>query len=593
MKRRVERGPEQRRRPDSAGSVGLIARRASPAAAAPATGEQGAFARDRDAVRVHGDSVPVGGIPARVRSPAPAAAPLSGPPRRGIRSGVSDPSVHQNGNPTPSEPAASVSEMARRAVASARAAQERWRLLPLSDRADALEQAAKAMLRRRAEIIALVHDEIGKVEAEGIFNEALGPLDTVKGWIKVVTRATARQAVRLNPLSFPGKTAYVDLIPRGVVGVIAPWNYPVAGLYRATLPALLTGNAVVIKPSEYSPRSSAWFAERLGDALPEGLVQVLQGDGRAGAALIDAGVDALVFTGSPQAGKRVRLQCAERGVPSSIEMGGKDAAIVLADCDLPRTVAGVTHWALSNAGQACGAIEIAYVDEHIADAFVAALRAAWLKLRVGTDVAPLANRRQYDVVASHVDDARGKGATVLCGGAAADLPLGYLPTLLDRCDERMKVVTDETFGPVLAVVRVTGAAEAIRRVNGSRYGLGASIWTQDIARGERLGERLEVGVVNINNHALSGAIPALPWSGTRETGFGVAGSAHALATFVRPRATLVDRASAPEPFWMPFDGALVELGSVLADAQLMHLQRAWKLPLLLRARLRAVRAFFR
>ncbi len=486
-----------------------------------------------------------------------------------------------------------LADQARAAVDEARSAQERWRLQPLRERADTLRVAAKDMLRRRAEIIELVHAEIGKVAAEGIFNEALGPLDTVSSWIKIVAKATARETVRLNPVSFPGKTAHVDLVPRGVVGVIAPWNYPVAGLYRATLPALLTGNAVVLKPSEYSPRSSAWFAERLAAALPEGLVQVLQGDGEAGAALVDSRIDALVFTGSPQTGRRVRIQCAERGIPSSIEMGGKDAAIVLADCDLPRTVAGITHWALSNAGQACGAIEIAYVDEQIADAFVAAMKHAWTRLRVGHDVAPLANRRQYDVVVAQVKDAREKGAVVVCGGAPADPPLGYLPTVLDRCDARMQVVSDETFGPVLAVVRVPGAAEAVRRVNEGRYGLGASIWSQDVARAERLGERLEVGVVNVNNHAFSGAIPSLPWSGTRETGFGIANSAHALPTFVRPRATLVDRASAPELFWMPFDEALVELGSLLADAQLMHLERAWKLPLLIRKRLKTVRAFFR
>lgn len=485
---------------------------------------------------------------------------------------------------------------ARALVEMARAAQERWRLEPLQARVAALTAAAKTMLRRRDEVIALAHDEIGKVTAEGIFNETLGPLDAVSAWAGVVERATARQRVRLNPINFPGKSAYVDMVPRGVVGVIAPWNYPVAGLYRSTLPALLTGNGVVVKPSEHSPRTSAWLVERLAEALPDGLVQLLQGDGRAGAALVDAGIDALVFTGSPQTGKRVRVQCAEHGIPASIEMGGKDAAIVLADCDLPRSVAGITHWALSNAGQACGAIEVAYVDERIADAFVAALRDAWTRLRVGRDVAALANRRQYDVVVDHVEDARARGAVVVCGGAPADVALGYLPTILDKCDERMKAVRDETFGPVLAVVRVPGAAEAVRRVNEGRYGLGASIWTRDVARAERLAERLDVGVVDVNNHAFTGAVPSLPWSGTRETGTGVANSAHALPTFVRPRAVTVDRASAPELFWMPYDDALVELGNLLADAQLLEaakLVRAWKIPLLIRERLKTLRDFYR
>jgi acyl-CoA reductase-like NAD-dependent aldehyde dehydrogenase len=412
----------------------------------------------------------------------------------------------------------------------------------------------------------------------------------------VVERGTARRVVRLNPISFPRKAAWIDFVPRGVVGVIAPWNYPVAGLYRSVFPALLTGNGVVLKPSEYTPRTSAWLIERLAAELPDGLARVVQGDGAAGAALVAAGIDACVFTGSPRTGRLVRVQCAERGIPSSIEMGGKDAAIVLADCDLPRTVAGITHWALSNAGQACGAIEIAYVDERIADAFVAALKSAWTRLRVGVrgaDVAPLANQRQFDVVVSHVEDARARGAVVVCGGAPTGQGLGYAPTVLDRCDERMKVVRDETFGPVLAVVRVAGAAEAVRLVNAARYGLGASIWSRDVARAERLAERLDVGVVNVNNHSFTGAIPSLPWSGTRETGYGVANGPESLATFARPRVVVVDRSTSPELFWMPFDEGLLELGDTLADAQLLRLERAWRLPALMRRRIRKVRDFFR
>ncbi len=497
-----------------------------------------------------------------------------------------------NGHTHTVETASPVAERAAEVVARARAAQERWRLVPLHDRVEALTRAAKQMLRRRAEVVTLARDEIGKVEAESIFVEALGPLDNVKGWARVVEKATSREQVRLNPISFPGKRAHVDMVARGVVGVIAPWNFPVAGLYRPIFPALLTGNAVVVKPSEFSPRTSAWLVDQLAESLPDGVIQVLQGDGKAGSALIDAGIDACVFTGSPESGKQVRLRCAERGIPASLEMGGKDAAIVLADCHLPRTVAGITHWALSNAGQSCGAIEIAYVDERIADRFVEALRKTWSRLRVGKDVAPLANRRQYDVVVSQVEEAKSRGAVVVCGGGPADTPLGYLPTVLDRCDARMKVVRDETFGPVLAIVRVPGAAEAVRQVNASRYGLGASLWTTDLARAERLAERLDVGVVVVNNHSFTGAIPSLPWSGTRETGYGIGNSAHALATFVRPRAVVVDTASAPEMFWMPYDDALVDLGNILADAQLTRLERAWRLPFLIRRRLRTVRDFF-
>jgi acyl-CoA reductase-like NAD-dependent aldehyde dehydrogenase len=502
------------------------------------------------------------------------------------------------GGPSPgpgandSKPAAPLAADLERAVARCRAAQEHWRLRPLDSRIAALERAARTMLRRRAEVIELANREMGKVEVEGLFNEALGPLDNVGGWARVVRLATSRRRVSLNPLSFPKKSAYVDAVPRGVIGVIAPWNYPVAGLYRSVLPAVMTGNGVVLKPSEYTPLTSAWLIERLAEELPEGLVQVVQGDGQVGAALVDAGIDACVFTGSPRVGRIVRVRCAERGIPASIEMGGKDAAIVLGDCDLQRTVAGITSWALGNVGQACGAIEIAYVERSIANEFVDRMRRAWTKLTPAS-VGPLGNQRQLDVVKAHVEDARAKGATVVCGGTPAGDGLWYAPTLLDGCDERMSVVQDETFGPVLAIVRIEGATEAVRRINRSRYGLGASIWTRDLARGQRLGERLEVGVVNVNNHAFTGAIPALPWSGTRETGFGIANGPDSLGTFVRPRVTTVDASEGPELYWMPYDAALRGLGETLADLQIGRIGGVWKLPLYIRQRTRTIRDFFR
>ncbi len=497
----------------------------------------------------------------------------------------------------PSRTTTSADEV-RRKVALARAAQGHWQQRPLDERIAVLRRAAKEMLRRRGEVIALAREEIGKVDVEGLFLEALGPLDAVGGWANVVRRATGRRKVRLNPLSFPNKQAQVDYLPRGVIGVIAPWNFPIAGLYRSTFPSLMTGNGLILKPSEYTPRTSAWLIERLAAELPDGLVDVVQGDGAVGSLLIDAGIDACVFTGSPRAGHLVKVQCAERGIPSSVEMGGKDPAIVLADCDLPRTVAAITHWTLSNGGQACAAVEVAYVDEQIADAFVARLAAAWAKLPVTgrlASVAPLANRRQLEIVASQVEDARAKGATVVCGGSRlADSPsgLGYAPTVLDRCNDGMQVVTDETFGPVLAIVRVQGAGDAIRYANASRYGLSASIWTSDVARARRLAERLDFGVVTINNHTFTAAVPSLPWSGTRATGFGVANGPESLATFVRPKATIVDQSSGPEPFWMPYDRTLFELFDILADVQIGKVTGAWRLPFAMRRRLSTIREFF-
>ncbi len=484
----------------------------------------------------------------------------------------------------------------RRAVEAARVAQPEWAGRTLEARAAALTRAAKAMLRDRDRVVALAKEEMGKHEVEGLFTEGLGHLDAVTSWKKIVERH-AREAVRLNPINFPKKRARIDLVPRGVIGVIAPWNFPVAGLYRSVIPALLLGNAVLLKPSEYTPRTSAWFVEHLARELPFGVAQVIQGDGTVGAALVDAGIDACVFTGSVRAGKAVRVRCAELGIPSSVEMGGKDAAIVLADCDLWRTTAAITHWALSNSGQACGAIEIVYVEDRIADELVARLESAWRRLRTGpgepdVEVSPMANARQLEIVESQVRDAVAKGARVVCGGKRTGAGFGYEPTLLDGCTDAMDVVREETFGPVLAVVRIHGADEAVRRINAGKYGLGASIWTRDVARAERLAERLEVGIVDVNNHAFTGAVPALPWTGTRATGFGVANSGWSLTTFARPRAFVVDEATAPEIFWMPFDSDLGKLGEALADAQIGRVLGAWKIPLLLRKRMKRVREFF-
>jgi len=480
------------------------------------------------------------------------------------------------------------------AVVRARIAHEEWRAKPFDDRVRVLRRLARGMLERRAELLALLHDEIGKNEVEGLFSEAIGPLDALEAWVRIV-RGARRTRVRLNPLGFPWKKAWHELVPRGVVGILAAWNYPFGGLFRSLWPALLTGNGVVLKPSEYSPLSGAWFAEQLAAGLPPGLVGVVQGDGTVGRALVEAGIDACAFTGSPATGEQVRMQCARLGIPCSAEMGGKDAAIVLADCDLERTAAGLTNWALHNAGQSCGALEIVYAERSIADALVRRLAETWTRLRAcpgdagDSDVGPLANRRQLAVVEQHVQDAVERGATVVCGGSRTGRGLYYRPTLLDHCTPDMRVVRDETFGPVLAIVRVDSGEEAVAHVNRARYGLGASIWTAHTTRARRLAQQLDVGVVNVNNHSITGALPAMPWSGTRATGYGVANSAWALLTFARPRAVFEDRATDPEPFWMPFDRQLARLGHLLAEVQAGRLRGAWRLPALLRRRVLVLR----
>ncbi|HEB53058.1 MAG TPA: aldehyde dehydrogenase family protein [bacterium] len=464
-------------------------------------------------------------------------------------------------------------------VTRARAAQPAWQGIGFAARARLVKRAAAAMLADHEAILRLIREESGKHAIEALMSEALGPLDFVNGWIKVARPELRRRRLAI-PLPFRllmGKRAELERVPRGVVGVISPWNYPLGVFFKPVFPALLSGNAVVVKPSEHTPRCGAWFVEHLQRVLPVDVVQVAQGDGAVGRELTEH-VDALVFTGSVATGRKVAKRCGERLIPVSVELGGNDAAIVCADADLVRTAAGVTNWALHNSGQNCGAIERVYVVDAIADRFVAMLRSAFARLRVGpgadldVDVSPMNNAAQLAIVEAHVADAVEKGAEVLVGGSREGLgELAYPPTLLDRCRHGMRVVDEETFGPVLAVVRVRDEQEAVRLANESRYGLNASIWTRDVARGRALAERIDVGTVSLNNHALTGAMPVCPWSGTKDSGSGVANSALALQVFTRPKTLLIDTSSKPDPFWFPFDRDLWRIGKDTVDLLLRPL----------------------
>ncbi|HEY6369354.1 MAG TPA: aldehyde dehydrogenase family protein [Candidatus Sulfotelmatobacter sp.] len=443
-------------------------------------------------------------------------------------------------------------------VARAHAAQAAWAELGLRQRIDVLREFQGKLYAKKSEIAAAITREVGKPLVEALVTEVLVVLDAARFLIDNAWGLLRDQPVPHGNLVTKLKSGWLVREPHGVIGIISPWNYPFSIPATETLAALVAGNAVVLKPSELSPLVGLELASLLHAAgVPEDVFQVVVGEGPAGAALLRSAIDKLVFTGRVATGKRIAAAAAERLLPVVLELGGKDPMLVLDDADLDVASSAAVWGAFVNAGQACLSVERCYVHRSLYESFAKACAEKTRRLRVGngmdshTDVGPMIQERQVRIVESHVEDAKALGARVLAGGTR--LPeLGvnfYAPTVLAGVTQDMRIMREETFGPVLPVMACADDDEAVRLANDSEYGLAASVWTRDRKRGDRLARRIHAGTVMVNDVISCFGISEAPHGGVKASGVGRTHGRFGLDEMVRVKYLDMDRVPGMKKVW--------------------------------------------
>jgi succinate-semialdehyde dehydrogenase/glutarate-semialdehyde dehydrogenase len=415
------------------------------------------------------------------------------------------------------------------AVARARGAQDAWGRASIRDRLRVLRAFQKRLHACKREVSELITREAGKPVVEALLTEVVIALDAARFCIENAPKLLRPERVPHGNPAMKAKSGRLLRQPWGVVGIISPWNYPFSVPASEALAALAAGNAVVLKPSEFTPLCALELESLLRDAgLPADVFQVVVGDGSTGAALTESPVDKLIFTGSVATGKRVAQAAAARLVPAVLELGGKDPMLVLDDADLQVASSAAVWGAFVNAGQTCLSVERCYVHRRLYQDFLDACVEKAERLRVGngmepdTEVGPLIHERQLRIVEAHVEEARARGARLLLGGRR--LPeVGanfYAPTVLADVTHAMLLMREETFGPVLPVMPFADDEEAVRLANDSAFGLAASVWTRHRARGQALARRIHAGTVMVNDVVSCFGISEAPHGGFKSSGLG-------------------------------------------------------------------------
>lgn len=460
------------------------------------------------------------------------------------------------------EVAAATRKDVKAAVLRARAAQPAWDALGLDERARLLKRFQQELLAAREEVARLATQETGKPYAESLGTEVINLLESVKWVTTEGVKVLRPQRVRLtNPLML-GRTSWIERTPLGVVGVVSPWNYPVAIPGSNVVYALLAGNTVVLKPASFTPLTALKLREVMTRAgVPDDAFIVVPGTGaEAGDALVSSDIDHLIFTGSVPVGKEVERRMRERSAKTCMELGGNDPAIVLADANLENAVRGIAWARFTNAGQTCAAVKRAFVHRSVYDRFVADTVKHVSALRLGdpmdpqVDIGPLTDPRAAQEMLAFVEDARQHGGKVVCGGRARpDLgPHYFEPTVITDLEPTARVLTEECFGPILPIVPFDDVEDALRLANGTPYGLCASVWTTDTDNGRALARRIHAGTVIVNDAAYTFAANETPWGGVKDSGHGRTHGPWGLWDVTELRHVNVVPAGLKSVWWFPY-----------------------------------------
>jgi succinate-semialdehyde dehydrogenase/glutarate-semialdehyde dehydrogenase len=445
-------------------------------------------------------------------------------------------------------------------IARARKAQAAWGVLPIQERCARLLRFRDALVDRTEELVDLISRECGKPRSDALGHEVALSVDQLTYYCKNAPRILAPRSIELHLLRH--KQSVLHYVPRGVIGVISPWNFPFVIPMGDVYAALVTGSAVVVKPSEATPLT-VQKAKEIFDAtgLPEDLFGVVQGHGDVGQALIEGGIQKLVFTGGVETGRKVAAACGQNLVPCVVELGGKAPLVACSDCDVERTANAIVFGGFANSGQVCISVERVYAHTTIHAPLVERIRQLTSVLRQGdpasemVEIGALTVERQLEIAERHVADAVAKGAKVVAGGNRRAGPGRFFePTVLDGCTHDMTVMREEIFGPIVPIQKVDSEDEAIRLANDSHLGLNAYVFTKDKEKGKRLAQRIEAGSVLVNDVLMNYAAVESPFGGIKQSGFGRVHGDDALRDMADVRHVFSGRLPEPhaDPTWFPY-----------------------------------------